>query len=58
MAIECSWYGWIVISKICFTARIVSMIITIWVTSCIWVAWLLPHLIAKSSALVNIIFII
>ena len=44
-------------SKIYLVVGIISVIRIICITSCIWVTWLILYLIAKSSALVNIIFI-
>ena len=43
--------------KILLTARIVLVIITIYMTSYIWDAWLILYLMAKFLALVNIMFI-
>ena len=44
-------------SNIHLAAGIAFVMTTICVTSCIWVTWLMPHLIVKSLASVNDIFI-
>ena len=46
------------ILKICLAIWITSVMMTILVMPCIWDAWLIPHLIAKSSALVDNTFIV
>jgi len=44
-------------SNIHLAAGIVFVMTTICATSCIWVTWLMPHLIVKSLASVNDMFI-
>jgi len=57
MAIECNWYGWMDMSKICLVAGMASVITIICVMSYIWVVWLILHLTVKSLVLVDITFI-
>ena len=45
-------------SKICLAAGIASMMTMICLTFGNWMAWLIPHIMAKSSALVDIIFVV
>ena len=58
MKAVCFWSGWDERSKIFFTAWIESMITMILEIPCRWVAWLIPHPIAKNSALELIILIV
>jgi len=54
IVIECNWYRWIIILKICLIARIASVIPIIWLMSCKYVTWLIPYLVVKSSALIKL----
>jgi len=60
MVIECNWYGWMDMSNtcICLATGIASVITTMCAMSCIWVTKLILHLIAKSLALVDVMFIV
>ena len=57
-AMKCSWKRWLDKSKICFAAGIASVIIMICLTFRTWIAKLIPHLIERSSTLMEIIFIV
>ena len=58
MVINCSWYEWIVVLKIHLVAAIASVIAMMQLTSCKYVALLIPHLIVKSLALVELILVV
>ena len=58
MAIECSWNGWHDVSKIFWAAGMASVTTTMFVMSLIWTAWLIPHLMVKSSASVDEMFMV
>ena len=45
-------------SKICFMAKIASVMITIFKMSCNFIAWSISYLITKSLASVELIFIV
>ena len=52
---EWIWYGWTDKSNIHLAACSESMMITMQLMLANWVAWLMPHLIAKSLASVDVI---
>ena len=57
IAIECSCWGWMFKPNIFLAAGLASVTTTMHNISCSWEAWLLSHLIAKSSASDKITFI-
>ena len=58
IVIECNWYRQIDMLNICLAAGMVSVMTIMCVTSYIWVAQLISHLMANTSALIDIMFIV
>ena len=56
--IECSWKEWLDKPKMCLVAKIASIITMIYPAFGTWTAKLIPHLIEKSSILVEVAFIV
>jgi len=58
IAMEYNWYRYMNVLKICFRARMISVITTMHSTFCEWIMQLISHLIVKSSTSVEVTFII
>ena len=56
IVIEWSWYRWTDESKVHLVTRITSVITMIWAMSYNCTAWFIPHLMAKSLASIDIMF--
>ena len=58
IAANCNWYRWVIESKIFFTAWIESVMTMIFEIPSKLTAWLMPHLMANSSALVEVTLVV